>query len=225
MNSLTVFFDAGFTLIDSPDLAETITRRLVEKWPDDNAYDLVSEVLSQISQYKDERCPFKSIDDIYTTILALLAREYGYKDISNQAHDIYLDMALHKTSLFPETISVLEKLLKNGVKMVIAADEDTEIMDKKLVKYDLNKYFVDKCISGSVRAYKPANRFISYLKKYTANNEDNCYFVGDTEFDVACGKRLGIKSVLIDRKGSIIKVYADYIIHNLNELLPILNLK
>jgi len=137
MNCLIVFFDVGGTLIDTPDLSGTITKRLTSKWPDNKVYGLVSETLVQIDQYKQEQ-PFRSIEDIYTTLLASLAKKYGYKDISDQAHDIYLDVALYKSRLFPETISVLEQLINNRVKMIIASDEDTEIMEEKLVKHNLS---------------------------------------------------------------------------------------
>lgn len=237
MNSLTVFFDVGHTLIDSPELIETITRKLSNDSLDNEVYDLVSEALygngrgllyrykGLIDEDKEERYAFISIENMYASAFAYLAKKYGYRDISGEAHSFYLDVALHQTRLYPETISVLEKLLRNRVQMIIASDEDTEIMEKKLAKYDLNKYFVDKCISGSVRAYKPANKFICHLKKYTTNNEVNCYFVGDSPGDVECGRRLGIKSVLIDRKNTGNEIGTDYVIHDLNELLPMLNLK
>jgi phosphoglycolate phosphatase-like HAD superfamily hydrolase len=53
----------------------------------------------------------------------------------------------------------------------------------------------------------------------------NCYFVGDFRVEIECGKKLGIKSILVDRTNSKEQMDADYIIHDLRELLPILGLK
>ncbi len=43
MNSLTVFLDLGGTLLDTPDIFEIVTRRLVDKWPDMRTSKLVLE--------------------------------------------------------------------------------------------------------------------------------------------------------------------------------------
>ena len=119
---------------------------------------------------------------------------------------------------------VLDRLLENGIKMVLASDADAEIMEQELVKYDLNKYFIGKCISSSVRAYKPTLGFIKHLKKYIDIRE-NCYFVGDSNVDVESAKGLGIKSVLVDRAGEKSHIKADYRVRDLKELLPILNVE
>ena len=85
--------------------------------------------------------------------------------------------------------------------MIIASDADAELMDKELEKYKIESYFSDRCVSESVKAYKPAVGFISYLRKYTVGIENSCYFVGDNLVDIESARRLGVKSVFIDRRG------------------------
>ncbi|MDP6501789.1 MAG: HAD hydrolase-like protein, partial [Dehalococcoidales bacterium] len=63
------------------------------------------------------------------------------------------------------------------------------------------------------------------LKKYVLDNEENCYFVGDGIQDVECGRRLGIKSVLVDRRGSNGDTGADYVIPDLSGLVQVLSLE
>jgi FMN phosphatase YigB (HAD superfamily) len=225
MKSLIVFLDFGGTLIDSPNLFETITYNLTNKRSDEKTHDLVLETFMKIFQNLKVNNSFLSLEDMIAKTLEVLAQEYGYPDISNRVHDIYYHVFLHETNLFPETLSVLDTLQKNNVRMVIASDVDVEIMEEAISKHNLKKYFIDVCTSGLVKAYKPSDQFVSYLKKYTSNNEERCYFVGDGKVDVISGNILGINSVFIDRKNLGYTVNADYIIRDLTELLPILNLK
>jgi HAD superfamily hydrolase (TIGR01549 family) len=225
MKPLTVFFDVGGTLLDSPDLFVEITNNLTSKGDDETTRDLIQGIIMKLFLNVIRRDPFLNVEKVVATTLALIAKDYNYPDISARARDIYYDVFLYRSSLFPEIIYVLDNLHRNDVRMIIASDADSELMKEELVKHNLKKYFVDICTSDLVKAYKPANKFLSYLKKYTSQNEENCYFVGDNNVDIECGKQLGIKSVLIDRKNRINKMSADYIIRDLNELLPILGLE
>ena len=223
--SLVVIFDVGGTLSKTPDLFTTIAYNLTNKQSDDKVRDLAFKVFIKSYQNSVESNHFQSIEDIIATTLDILAKDYGFPDISNRARDIYYDIFLHNSSLFPEISNLLDTLYRNGVSMVIASDADIQLTKEFIVKHKLDKYFVDICTSDLVEAFKPNDKFIRYLTKYTSNNEENSYFVGDNKVDIESGKKLGIKSVLIDRRNTGDKMDADYIIHDLSELLPILSIK
>lgn len=225
MNTLTVFLDVGGTLLDSPDLFTSIANNLTDNPSDEMTRNLVNLVLETFMQVYKNIKEFMSIEDIITATLTSLADNYGYPDISRNAHDIYFDVFLHKSRLFPETLSFLDTLHRNDVKMIIASDSDAKIMEEQLAKHNIREYFNDICTSDLAKAYKPSERYVKYLGKYISNNQENCYFVGDNKQDVECGNKLCINSVLIDRKNSTEKMDADYVIHDLKELLPILGLK
>lgn len=228
MSSPTVFFDIGGTLVDSPDIFEVITRKLTGKWPDKKTYDLAFGTYHRLintMRYEEGHYPFKTVTDLHAVALAMLASQYNYRDISDQAHDICLDAYARKSTVFPETIPVLESLLKNGARMIIASDNDSDILEIQWVKHGFDKYFVDTCISETARSYKPAHGFVGNLKKYVSGNEKDCYFVGDSSVDVETGKRLGIKSVLLDRRNAGISTNADCVIYDLNALVRLLKLE
>ncbi len=224
MKPLTVFFDVGGTLLDAPDLFQYITGKLTNHSTDQKTYDLLIKIFGSQFPKEGQNHSFKRIEEMLAATLKILSEQHGYQNISDQAHEIYLDVFLHNSHTFPEVPSVLEKLHSARVKMIIASDADGESMEQQLVKFDLHQYFIDKCVSSLARAYKPSNGFISHLKKHIPEDKNSCYFVGDNSVDVESGKRLGIRSVLIDRKNSGKNFGADYIIHNLNELLPILGI-
>jgi len=220
-NSLIMLFDVGGTLLDSSDFFTEITNKLTGNMVDQKTHDLVIRTFTHIMRNLDR---YLSIEGILANTLKSIAQEYNYPDISYQAHDIYYNTFLYQSSLFPETPSVLDILYRNDVKMIIASDGEPELMEQWLINHNLKKYFIDVCTSGIVGAYKPSDEYINYLRKYTLNNEANCYFVGDNRQDIVCGKKLGITSVLIDRTDSKEPMDADYVIHDLNELLGIMKL-
>lgn len=220
MKPITIFFDIGGTLLDGPDLFEYLTRKLSTQWPDQRTCDITRKTYFQSFPKREDFSSFKNIQQTLATILTTLSRKYGYPDISYQSRDLCLDVYGYQSKLFLETIPVLEKLFTAGVRMIIASDNDFAILEISLKKHNLEKYFVDKCISEAVKAYKPTQGFVDYLRKYT-DDKDNCYFVGDSWVDVESAKRLGVKSVLIDRKKTANDCGADQTIHDLTELLSI----
>ncbi len=220
--TLTVFFDVGGTLVDSPDFFEVVARRLCGGKPDKSARDLVFSTFMRIYEHRENQPSFLKVEDMLAQTLTSLSITYGYKNISEQSHDLVWEVYLHQAHLFPEVAAVLKKLSENNVRMIIASDADSELMDRELDKFDIAAYFCDKCVSESVKAYKPAPGFIEYLRKYTAGNEELCYFVGDNRVDIESAKGLKIRSVLVDRKGSGNRANAYFTIQNLEELLPIL---
>ena len=92
MNSITVFLDIGGTILDTPDIFEILTSKLVSNWPDMRTYELVLEIHEGVANaiiYKEEQHPFQNIVDVIATVLASLAEKHGYRNISDQARDIF----------------------------------------------------------------------------------------------------------------------------------------
>jgi HAD superfamily hydrolase (TIGR01549 family) len=226
MSNPVVFFDIGGTLLDSPDIFEVITRKLAGRWPDEQTHNLVLrtyESLIDNLRNEDGLYPFQTVGGVHAAALGLLASRHGYIDISGQADTLKVEVYAHQSSFYPETRLVLEKLIQNGVKMIIASDNDCEILAVQKTKYDYDKYFSDYCISETAGAYKPTRGFIRHLQKHLPQDLNQGYFVGDNWMDVESGRRLGIKSVLVDRKNSR-GIKADYVIRDLKGLLPILGM-
>lgn len=226
--NIVVFFDIGGTLLYSPDIFEIITRKLTGCWPNESTYKRVSETYERmigLLRQGPPDYPFKNIVELHTDALADLASRYGYPDISVQARDICIDTYVHQSSFFPEAGGVLETLKKHHIRMVIASDNDSLGFNIQIPKFGFDRYFSGYCISETSRAYKPTSGFVDSLKKYLPVDLDDGYFVGDSRVDVESGKRLGIKSVLVDRRKSGDILGAAYVIPDLRGLLPVLGIK
>ena len=222
MNSLTVIFDVGGTLLSSPDLHHAIATNLLDRESDRETRDFVEGIFVDITQNQK---PYRRVEERIAATLAVMAREYGYQDISSRTHDIYDDVFFLRSYLFPETPDALEILHAHSVRMIIASDADAGLVDAQVARHHLEKYFAEICTSDQVEAFKPSSKYVELLKKYVLDNEENCYFVGDGIQDVECGRRLGIKSVLVDRRGSNGDTGADYVIPDLSGLVQVLSLE
>jgi FMN phosphatase YigB (HAD superfamily) len=225
MRNIVISFDIGGTLLYSPDIFENITRKLVGRWPDESTYNRVLEVYREINksiQKDNSELVFRNVAVLHASALTRLAEKHGYPDISSQAQNICLDVYVYQSSFFPEAELVLENLSPQSVKMIIASDNDSLILNLQIPKFGFDRFFSDYCISETIGAYKPTYRFIEHLKKYLPDDLNDCYFVGDSGVDVESGKRLGIKSVLIDRNQAKKVAGSDYTISNLRELLTII---
>ena len=122
-----------------------------------------------------------------------ISRDFG-SDVK-----IMLD-TLGKRKCFGETLSSIEKLQKK-YRVVIGSTRDNEPLYQDMER---NRLTVDAVYTSEfIRKYKPDPAFYQYiLEKEKCSNED-AVFVGDSYVDDVCGPgRVGIRSILIDRKHS-----------------------
>ncbi len=220
----TIVFDVGGTILDHPDISEIITRKLTGRWPDEKTYRIVRNTYEASStRNRDHEAAFQNLAEVHAEALVYLSRQYGYPDISAEARELTIDVYGRWSSQYPDTISVLERLLAGGVTMVIASDNDREILAAQKAKHGLDRYFAAACISEDARAYKPSRGFLDRLRQCLPAESGPCYFVGDKDFDIECGRRLGMTPVLISPNGAVAPD-AENVIRTLDELVPLIRL-
>ena len=224
MKPVTVFFDIGGTLLGHPSLCETIAGKLGQIKYSSNVRELV---MDSITNYRLEITSnnFSNIVEVTRDVLISLSEQYSCPDISTEARDLCLNIYGHQSVLYPETLPILEKLAGNGVEMIIASDNDNDILEIQLEKNRLAPYFTAWYISERVRCYKSSNEYVNHLRKHCVGREDSCFFIGDMEWDIHCGQKLGIHSVFVDRENRGNVFNADYIIDDLTGLLPLLGIE
>ena len=119
---------------------------------------------------------------------------------------------------FPETVDVLQKLLKAGKQIGIVSNNTSTHIRLVLETVGIDIPF--DCIVGSdkFKQGKPHPEPIeTALKELGITASDQVCYVGDSLQDPECGYNAGIGGVLVDREN----VYPDYSgirIQNLNEL-------
>ncbi len=119
--------------------------------------------------------------------------------------------------LYPETISVLERLKLKGIKTAIGTGMSNDLL-KRVLDITSLKDFVNAVVSSDdVKNGKPSpDIFIEAFKRI--NVEPNLgMVVGDSLNDVDPGKKIGAFTVFISREGEKLD-YADANIINLEEI-------
>lgn len=122
---------------------------------------------------------------------------------------------------FPDVTETLRMLDEAGVEYAIGSTTDTDSLQYFL---DLNRLtFEHVFTSEDMKVYKPDKRFYERILALSGWNLDECLFVGDNIVDDVKGpKSIGMKAVLLDRKGSFDEAGADvkpdYVIRSLTEL-------
>lgn len=103
---------------------------------------------------------------------------------------------------FPETIEVLEEL-KKDYKLVLISNTDCLSVPQLLDKFDLRKYFDEIVLSCDIGSLKTDKKIFEKPIKKLKLKKKEVVMVGDSiPTDIEGAKNAGIKSILVDRRGT-----------------------
>ena len=139
----------------------------------------------------------------------------------NAEEDVQIMLrSLYDRRAFPETTAVLEKF-RGKYKFIIASNTDTEPL---LQNFAVNGLHFDRVFtSEDLQCYKPDAAFYKKILQETGYTAEEVVFVGDSaEEDILVPTRLGMRTVLIDRKGIGTDCGQTYTFPNQNGLLSVL---
>jgi putative hydrolase of the HAD superfamily len=131
--------------------------------------------------------------------------------------------------LFPDTIPVLETLLKKGYKLGLVTNSMMPMWmrDVELLAYDLLPYLDVRVSSGDIGYMKPHPAIFEHTTDLLGISPEEAVFVGDRPVnDIAGANEAGMISVLITPphlNRELNGVQPDYIIERLSDLIPILD--
>jgi 2-haloalkanoic acid dehalogenase type II len=214
----TIFFDVGGTLVTSKSTL-TLFAELLDPKREREIFDFL---LKKFMLYyeNDKAKKFYSVKEILAIALKAAAEELNLPDLSDETEKYYRINHLKNARLFDDTMSVLEKLKDNNIKMIISSDADDDILLEQLEMFGILDYFDGLIISGNVKAYKPSDIVVEEALKYCRKPFSGILFVGDNIVDMKMAQKMKIKSALINRRGKF-KYDADYRISSLKELIDI----
>lgn len=142
---------------------------------------------------------FINEETIFKLDLEWLYLKYGIlRDFASDVN-IMLD-TLGKRKCFVETLTSIDDL-RRKYKVVIGSTTDNKPLYQDLKR---NGLIVDEVYTSEIiRKYKPDPEFYHYILRKEECSKEDTLFVGDSYVDDICGpSRVGIKSILIDRKHS-----------------------
>src|SRR3989344_4633495 len=104
--------------------------------------------------------------------------------------------------LYPETPAVLQALKDKKYKLYLVSNTDN-LIQQVIERFDLAKYFDGMFLSYETGLLKTDKELMeTILKKSKAKKEDILVVGYSVETDMLCAENAGVKSVLVDRKGT-----------------------
>lgn len=137
------------------------------------------------------------------------------------AEQVYWNTFVGDSFVIHEADLALAKLAEQQVALFVASDADAELIYAQFEKHQWSHYIHQFFISSEVQAYKPHDKFVAALNRAICSYDQNeVIFVGDSEADIETGKKLGVRTALINKSNQ--KRYnEDYSIRSLLELLDL----
>lgn len=156
-----------------------------------------------------------------------LLSEIHYKEMVEYYREYYKKNQDNIISLFPGIYNILNELKKSSIKIAIVSAKGKNGIFHCVEKFGLQN-LIDVIISSNDVINnkphpEPAFKALSLLD----SKPSEALFVGDSPYDILCGKSAGIKTVLVGwsifNKANFSST-PDYIIHNPSQLLDIIKI-
>lgn len=155
--------------------------------------------------------------------MALEELQFFDEEAAYSLADNYSNRQLELVHLFPDSISTLERLKEQGIKMVLITNGNAEGQRWKINRFSLDKYFEFCLVEGEVGFGKPDIRIFELALNKLGLKANDVWMVGDNlVWDVQAPQELGIFSIWNDyrKKGLPVgsKVIPDRVISSIGEL-------
>jgi len=103
---------------------------------------------------------------------------------------------------YEEVIATL-KTLRSKYQLILVSNSDCFSVPKVLEKFNMNELFDKVFLSYEIGTIKTERNFMRRVLSELSLNVDDCVMIGDSiQSDIMTAKRLGMKTVLIDRKNT-----------------------
>ena len=135
----------------------------------------------------------------------------------------YWDKSLKPVKPFPDATPVLQEL-RNKYNLVLLSNTSLEEANRPLDDFNLRQYFYDILLSPEFGVAKPNTEFFQKVLDNTNVSPSEVCLVGDDiENDILPARRMGFKTVLIDRENKNPDHKSpDIIIRSLKELKDVI---
>jgi FMN phosphatase YigB (HAD superfamily) len=219
-----IIFDAYGTLISTGDGSVKATQAIFHRHaPLLDAQDIYREWKQYHRHHIDTLGEFVTEKEIFIRDLAKLYDKYHVSGCA--AIDVEpMIISQFGRDLFPETHGVIDDL-KLSYHIAVGSTTDTEPLMYNLNRAELR---IDHVFtSESLRVYKPQKEFYKAILERIGWNAQDTLFVGDSLADDVIGPQsVGMKAILLDRKGIYSKQKThsepDAVIRNLTQLKDII---
>ena len=182
-NKKHIIFDWNGTLINDADVFVDVLNALLDKRKMDRI---------NLNTYRDLFC--FPIVDFYKKI-GLDVSGDAFTQLKKEFVCEY-DKRKYVAALFPESISVLEKLKKDNLALSILSASNQNTLDSLVEYYSIGGFFENVVGVDNYIAEGKTRRGLKLLNAIEANRSD-ILLVGDTNLDYSVSQELGVGCVLV----------------------------
>lgn len=160
-------------------------------------------------------------------------KKFGIKDVDSIYESVkkIVDQKVVDVLPYKNAEELLIKLKNLGHKMALHTTSNRNLLYPAIKNLDFEKYFEIILTKDDVTNPKPDPEVINKELLHLDANKEECLIVGDSDKDIITGKNAGIDTVLFYpeshkkfyREEFLTKEKPTYIIHNLVDLLEIVN--
>lgn len=208
-----ILFDADNTLYSTKKVSKNSdleALKVFQRYSKANLDMLYKDFLDIVKKVKFSKNPeFRHRLYSYTR----LAKKYGVSEaVVNVAYNEFKNFVLNNIKVNPYVKSFLKH--NKNVKKIIMSEDNKEMIELKLKKLYLDKYFDLIISSDDTNEMKPSMKYFSFLKQ----SPKKCLVIGDNfDSDLIIAKKLGMKTYLYNSEDK----RADYCFNSFKELLRI----
>jgi pyrophosphatase PpaX len=207
-----ILFDLDGTLLDTNELIIQSFQHTYQK---------------HLNKHVDKEEIIKTFGEI---LKITLDREFG--DDSEEAIKTYRDFQIEKFEeliLIPKGVKEgIIKLYKQGYRLAVVTSRLNESAIRGLNHFGLMGYFDIIIGADDTDKHKPDPTPALMALKEMGGKPEETLFVGDSPFDILCGKNAGIKSVVVEWSALpmdiILKYEPDYVVDSMEKLVALVEM-
>ena len=181
----SVIFDFDGTVVDSEPNYYEADRLLMAEYGIHFTFDMKKEFIGRGN----------------TTMMEELNRRYNLpttvEDMAKRKNQLYLDIALKNTPIYPEMMLFIKMLVREGIPIALASGTSSSILNRLVYHLGLNQYFDAVISSDEVGKSKPEPDIFLEAAKKIHSDPKNCLIVEDSVFGIEAGLRAGMQVMAV----------------------------
>ena len=187
---------------------------VIMKDPTANLLNFINNFFPKVT-FEDIYPLWKEADTGKLTSLDFL-KEIGFEKNTAEIEKMYLN-----TLEIDEEFYFMAQELKEDYNLVLLSNDLSDWSTYIRNKYDISKYFNLIAVSGDIGIRKPDPRIFKFVLEKSDQFHEECYFVDDRRSNLYAAEKLGINSILFNRRNV---EYQGKTVYNFRELTELMKL-